>query len=367
MGAPCQIPPVNLGVYSGIVKDYRRWLAVAPLSVGLGALLAWAHVPAAWILGAILVSGTVALSTGRDMHVARPVYAFSRAIIGVIAGIPVVGITWSQVGSFILPGLGVAILTTAFGFIGGWILSRSDRTIDANTGVLSMLPGGASMMPVLAEELGADYRYVSLVQYLRLLVVSVTLPLVAGLFTSEGDAGAGEASLSTEQLLISAAVVVAIALVGSPLGRLLHLPVPSVVGPLALTVLAGAFLPAEWMHVPAPLAIFAFLCIGWICGGGLSLPTLKVFARQLPVTFAMIAVMMAACAGAGWLVSLTIGATGLEGYLATSPGALETVLALASEGHAGAVVVVLQIIRLLTVILVATYVPAILRRLRRRS
>ncbi|WP_309543698.1 AbrB family transcriptional regulator [Corynebacterium renale] len=348
--------------------DYKRWLIVAPLSIALGALLAWAHVPAAWILGAIVVSGVVALTTGRDMHVARPVYAASRAVIGVIAGIPVVGITWGQVGSFIIPGLCIALLTTAFGLAGGYVLARSDRTIDANTGVLSMLPGGASMMPVLASELGADYRYVSLVQYLRLLIVSVTLPLVAGLFPGDGAAQLDDPRLSVAELFIAAAVVAVLAGVGSWAGRLLHLPVPSVVGPLALTVVVGSFVPADYaalLTVPAPLAVFAFVCIGWICGGGLSLPTLKVFARQLPVTVTMIVLMMAACAGAGWLLTLAIDATGLEGYLATSPGALETVLALASEGHAGAVVVVLQIIRLLTVIVVASYVPAILRRLRR--
>ena len=60
-----------------------------------------------------------------------------------------------------------------------------------------------------------------------------------------------------------------------------------------------------------------------------------------------------------WLIAKWLGLSFYEGYLATSPGALETVLALATSPA----VVALQVIRLIMVILFAGWLPKVLRRL----
>ena len=58
-----------------------------------------------------------------------------------------------------------------------------------------------------------------------------------------------------------------------------------------------------------------------------------------------------------------LGISFYEGYLATTPGALETALALSAEGGAGPAVVSLQIIRLICILIFAGYLPKILRKL----
>lgn len=80
---------------------------------------------------------------------------------------------------------------------------------------------------------------------------------------------------------------------------------------------------------------------------------------------AFILVVIGACALtavplAGWL-----GITYFEAYLATSPGALETVLALSSEGGAGPAVVAVQMIRLMAVLAIAGWLPQVIRLLTR--
>ena len=50
-----------------------------------------------------------------------------------------------------------------------------------------------------------------------------------------------------------------------------------------------------------------------------------------------------------------------KAYLATSPGALETVLALSAEGGAGPAVIAVQLTRLIAVLVVAGYLPQLLR------
>lgn len=340
-----------------------RWLIVAPASVGLGVLFSYWHVPAAWILAAILASGVMALSTGRELPLNPGVFRFGRGIIGMLAGLPLVGVPLGVLGGYLLPGLFVAVVTLAIGVGGGLLLAAKEKTVSPETGILSMLAGGASIMPVLAKELGADFRFVALGQYLRLLAVSVSLPLVTAFFPTPGG-GAPADDPPVIWFMVLAVVLVAFA--GEALGRLVRLPVPSVLGPLILTVVVSLLLPDGLTLLPPELfRILAFLTIGWMCGGALSFPALRAFARQLPATVAFILVVIGACALtavplAGWL-----GITYFEAYLATSPGALETVLALSSEGGAGPAVVAVQMIRLMAVLAIAGWLPQVIRLLTR--
>ena len=348
---------------------------VIPASVALGAGLGALGVPASWILGAIVASGTAALISGRDLAVSPVAYTLGRGFIGILAALPLTVSDPRVLGSVIPMGLAASLVTLAICIAGGLSLA-----VPRDTGILAMLPGGASVMPALADELGADYRYVALTQYLRLLIVSMTLPLVIGLMAWPAAAPAPpHASASPTELAwwtLTAQpwwlllVVLGIAAIGERVGAIIHLPAAAVTGPLLLTVLVAAVLPEPYaIGLTEPMKIFAYLVIGWVCGGGLSLPALRHFGTQLPRTIVLIAVVMAACALSAWPVARLMDIAYAEAFLATSPGALETVLALSDEGGAGPVVVAFQITRLVCVLVIASALPQLLRtvdRLRRR-
>ena len=321
----------------------NRWLVAAPLSVALGLLFSFLGVPAAWILAGILGAGSVALVTEEDLPVNEHLFTFARGTVGVFAALPLVGMNPLP---YLLPGVVAGAVVIGMGFVGGLILAN--HGVSRETGVLSLLPGGASLMPAIARDVGADIRYVSLSQYLRLLIVSVSLPLVASQFTSVTRT---ELDPYWWMWLLVPALIVA----GVFAGKLLKFPNPSVFGPMALTVLVGALVDVTIVP-PRLLSIVGFLAIGWMCGGGLNVPALRRFSRLLPATLAYIAGLMLACAGMGWLMAKWLGLSFYEGYLATSPGALETVLVLATSPA----VVALQVIRLIMVILFAGWLPRIL-------
>jgi len=321
----------------------NRWLVAAPLSVALGLLFSFLGVPAAWILAGILGAGSVALVTEEDLPVNEHLFTFARGTVGVFAALPLVGMNPLP---YLLPGVVAGAVVIGMGFVGGLILAN--HGVSRETGVLSLLPGGASLMPAIARDVGADIRYVSLSQYLRLLIVSLTLPLVASQFTSVTRT---ELEPYWWMWLLVPALIVA----GVFAGKLLKFPNPSVFGPMALTVLVGVLVDVTIVP-PRLLSIVGFLAIGWMCGGGLNVPALRRFSRLLPATLAYIAGLMLACAGMGWLMAKWLGLSFYEGYLATSPGALETVLVLATSPA----VVALQVIRLIMVILFAGWLPKIL-------
>ena len=324
----------------------NRWLVAAPLSVALGLLFSFLGVPAAWILAGILGAGSVALVTEEDLPVNEHLFTFARGTVGVFAALPLVGMNPLP---YLLPGVVAGAVVIGMGFVGGLILAN--HGVSRETGVLSLLPGGASLMPAIARDVGADIRYVSLSQYLRLLIVSLTLPLVASQFTSVTRT---ELDPYWWMWLLVPALIVG----GVFAGKLLKFPNPSVFGPMALTVLVGVLVDVTIVP-PRLLSIVGFLAIGWMCGGGLNVPALRRFSHLLPATLAYIAGLMLACAGMGWLMAKWLGLSFYEGYLATSPGALETVLVLATSPA----VVALQVIRLIMVILFAGWLPRILKRL----
>ena len=341
---------------------HARWAIIVPGSFALGALFTYLHVPAAWILAAIVVSGAMALTTGEELPVNKQFYALARGFIGMMAAIPLTLVPFGQVVGYLPAAVVMSLVSVLVGMVGGMLIHRAQpKDISWETGILSMLPGGASLMPALASELGADYRYVALTQYLRLLAVSMSLPLVVAFLDSPAGQGI-DLSVAGETTWWIVLLTIAIAVGGEKLGKLAHLPAAAVLGPLILTVIVAQFLPEG--HTLEPLDIFkimAFMSIGWICGGGLSLPALKSFAKQLPATILFIVVVIGVCALTAWPLTAWIHITYFEAYLATSPGALETVLALSAEGGAGPAVVSVQIVRLIIVLVIAGYLPQILR------
>ncbi|WP_201775205.1 AbrB family transcriptional regulator [Corynebacterium epidermidicanis] len=341
-----------------------RWLVVVPVTAILGALFSWLHVPAAWILAAIVASAGCAIYTEEELHVHPLVGNVARSMIAILAAAPIIAADPHQLLHFIVPGLIVAALTIGIGLAGGLILARSSAEISPETGITSMLPGGASLMPVIAQEVGADFRYVTLTQYLRVLCVAISLPLLVPLMDVPSGGVEHPAVFHSWQGYLT---LIAIIIVGEPLGKLLRIPSPSILGPMILTILAAQFFShPSALALPPEAKLVAFASIGWAAGGALSTTALKMFTKRLPATFVFIGVLMSSCALFAVPLHLWLGTSYFEAYLGTTPGGLETVLALADEFGAGPSVAALQVIRLISIVLVASYLPSIVRLLTRR-
>lgn len=346
-------------------RVYLRWMVVIPLSLILGWVFTALNVPASWILAGILAAGTSALVNGSELPVNRVLYTFGAGIVSVLAAVPLFNESLDNLLSYILPSLVVGLFTIIIGLTTGYLLSRFQHGVSKETGMISMLAGGAAFMPAIAKEIGADLRFVSLTQYLRLLAVAVSLPLVTGLLPREEQA-TGVMATAEEQTWWMIALIVVVALVGAPVARRIRLPVPSVLGPLLLTIALLSILPIELnMNPPEPLRILAFLSIGWLCGGTMSKNSLKHFASQLPTILLFIVMLIISCAMLAFPIARWVGITYFDAYLATSPGAMDTVLAISSETGTSPAVVTIQLIRMILILFAASSIPRILRLFRR--
>jgi len=340
-----------------------RWaLLVALTAAGTVALDALA-VPSPALFAGLVGAAALALLGLAPGRVARPLSISAQAVVGVVIGVLARSETLVAVARDWLPVLLVGSGTLALSMAAGLLLGRS-RGVSALTGMLALTAGGASGLVAVTRELGGDERVVAVVQYLRVVLVTVSMPVAAGaVYGASADAVSGPESAGAPWYL-GLLLTVACGAVGVPLARQLRVPAGGLLGPmtvalvLTLTGVAGGAVP------PSALVELAYAVIGWQAGVRFTRESLRVVAGLLPAAVALIAAVVAACAALGALLARLTGATPLEGYLATTPGGIYAVLATAiSSGVDVAFVGAVQVLRVVVMLLVA---PAIARVVARR-
>jgi membrane AbrB-like protein len=347
------------------VRSGRRLIdlaAVLVLAVLLSALCALLQLPSPALFGGLLAGVIRALGRPDRLELPGGAMTSAQALVGVAMGSLIDLDALRAVGADWLPVLLVTLGTLALSLSSGLLL-RLHRGISPVTGAFAMIAGGASGITAMAKDLGADSRMVGVLQYLRVLLIVVLMPVVAaGLYGADTDGAVARADTPgwPVELVFTAGCAVA----GVYLGRLARIPVAYLLGPLivaAVVDLSGLSRSAE---VPALLQGAAFLVIGLQVGISFTRQSVRTIGRALPPALAIILGLIAACAGMGLLLSAWTGASPLDGYLATTPGGLYAVLATAADSGADTTfVLAVQVLRLFVMLLSA---PLLARYLRRR-
>jgi membrane AbrB-like protein len=204
---------------------------------------------------------------------------------------------------------------------------------------------------------------VAVLQYLRVLLIVVLMPVAATAVYGATPGSGGGASDDVGPgwaagLLFTAGCAVA----GVLLARLLHVPVPALLGPLAVAAAVDLSGLGGGAQLPALLGSAAFVLIGLTVGLNFDRASLRSIGRALPLALAVIVGVIAASAGLGVLLAAATGASQLDAYLATTPGGLYAVLATASDGGADATfVLAVQVLRLFVMLGTAPLIARMLR------
>ena len=346
----------------------RRWAGLVVLTAVLATALSLVQVPAAELFAGLVVATAMAL-LGRAPRVPPRVSVAAQAVLGVTIGALVQPSTLGRLGGRWVAVVAVSVGTLAVSMTAGAVMGRR-RGISPLTGMLALTAGGASGLTAISRELGGDDRVVAVVQYLRVGIVTGTLPLVVALAAAPGSppvaAGASasassSASAASSSLPAGALSLLALllcALVGVHLGRLCRLPAAALLGPLAVTM-ALAVLGTGVDVTSAPLVVttaVAYAAIGWQAGTRFTRESVRTVARSLPIAGVLILAVIAVCAGLGLLLSRLTGVSPMDGYLATTPGGIYAVLAAAvSSGGDVTFVSAVQILRVVVMLAVTPY------------
>lgn len=335
--------------------------AVIVAALGAGLLFGLLGLPSPALFGGLLAGLVRALAVPARVPLPDAAATSAQAVIGVAMGALVSLETLRAVAADWLPVLLVTLGTLALSLAAGQAL-RLQRGISRVTGAFAMIAGGASGIIVMARELGADERMVAVLQYLRVLMIVVLMPVVATtLYGASQGSGSGAAD-DGPGWPIGLLFVAFCGIVGLVLGRLVRLPVPSLLGPMLVAAGLQVGGLARGVEVPALVQSAAFLVIGLQVGISFTRDSLRTIGRALPLAVAVIIALIVASAGLGAVLAAATGASALDGYLATTPGGLYAVLATATDSGADATfVLAVQVLRLFAVLLTAPLVARLLR------
>ena len=294
----------------------------------------------------------VALRSAAPPQVEPTVFRGAQAVTGVSIGVLVDGQALREIASHGLPVVSVTVATLVVSLLAGAALG-SVPGIDRLTGALALVAGGASGLTAISRELGADDRMVAIVQYLRLVLVVLVMPPVAGLLGAHGGGATEVATTGAVGVPLALLLVAGTSVVGAVAGTAVRLPAGNLLGPMVI----AAGLSATGLvvfAVPGPVQDLAYALIGLQVGLRFTRASLRLVRRVLPAAAGLIVLVLAACAGLGSVLAVTTGHSQLDGFLATNPGGLYAVVATAVDSGADATFVLsVQVLRVLVMLLVA--------------
>jgi membrane AbrB-like protein len=336
--------------------------AVVIGAVALTVVLDLLGLPSPSLFGGLVAGLVRALALRSRIEVPAAATTAAQAVIGVAIGALLDLATLRAVGANWLPVLLVTIATLLLSLAAGQLL-QLQRGISPVTGAFAMIAGGASGIIVMARELGADQRMVAVLQYLRVLLIVVLMPVVATTLYGATSAPGGPPDVSGTGWPAGLLFTVGCAVAGLVAGRVVPLPAMSMLGPMivaAVVLLTGLTHDAQ---VPALVQDAAFLLIGLQVGISFTRGSLRMIGRALPLALAAILALIVASAGLGAVLAVVTDTSALDGYLATTPGGLYAVLATATDSGANATfVLAVQVLRLFVMLLSAPLIARWLRR-----
>jgi uncharacterized protein len=332
-------------------------LGAATFALGFG--LDRAQLPSSYLFSALLVGLALALLAPGRVNVPGPAFIAGQALTGVALGAFVRSSALSSLAHEWLAVALVSAATLGICIIAGALLARF-TALEAPTAQLGSVAGGASGIVVMADDLGADARVVAFMQYLRVLVVVLLTPLILAV-AFPGHHGGHVQGTSTlgqpRDWLLSFGVAAA----GVAIAELAHMTAGTLLAPMVLTAVVVLAVPGGEFTVPQLVAQTAFALIGLQVGLRFTMETVRLLGRLLAPVLLSILGLLIACFGLAVLLAATTSVTLVDAYLATTPGGLFAVLAVAFGAGANTTfILAVQGLRLLVMVLLA---PVVVRRL----
>lgn len=344
-------------------KSIHLWVALILLSAVLSFIFNTVGLPAAFLVGPMLVAMAFG-ARGARLGVSRPFLLASQAVVGVLVAkaldpraFGVIATDWAAILLVVM----TTVIASAFA---GWLMART-RLLPGTTAAWGCSPGAATGMIVMSEQFGADPRMVALMQFLRVVMVVIVATLVSRvLFGVEAhQAAAGPDTSVLGGNLVDILATLSVMAAGATAAWLSPIPSGGVFIPLVLAAILqgmGVFT----ITIPPWLIILAFSLIGWWVGLRFQRSTILHAIRVLPVMLAGVVSLILLCALSAMMLVWLIGTDPLTAFLATAPGGLDAIAIIAIGSNADmSFVLALQTVRLFVVIVTGPMLAKLICRL----
>lgn len=277
-----------------------------------------------------------------------------------------------QIGSSVTPEviatalawpLSLAVLSVTVIVVMGIVMTMLQRGFgfDRMTAMLAATPGHLSFVLGLSADMGADVPRVALVQSLRVLMLTLLVPMLITLWGVEGTGRLADRGITPAHLL---AVVFLLSLGAGLLFKRLGVPAPLLLGAMAVSGIGhGADLTPGTL--PGWLVVLAFVSMGSLIGTRFRGLDRRGLARATAAGILATLIACAVAATGAWLAAGLVGLPPAVLLLAFAPGGVEVMAAIAVQtGLEPAFVAAHHVFRL---VLLGVLMPVFVARARRRG
>ena len=345
------------------------------LAIVAGSICSYFKVPVSWLIGPLLVGIALAFLRGSPRPLPKTCLTLGKAIIGVFSASRFSLETLILAKDYAIPLLLCIAIVAGLSAFNGFLMWRL-AGVDRLTGFLGTIPGSASNVVTMSEDLGAEPLSVAVFQYARMMLMALLMPVAASWLV--GRMGALEASnslvldsnshlvLAPRSLAENLLFLAVCCSLGTLLGKRLRLPASAFLGSFLLG-LAVCWLFPNRFYVPRPIFAFALMSVGLSIGLKFDWQTIRRLWRAILLEIGLILMLIAGCLSIGYAFHLVTGIDTVTALLGFVPGALEAMVATATQlGSDTGTVVAIQMTRQL-VILFAMNVLTLLLASDRRS
>jgi membrane AbrB-like protein len=324
-----------------------------------GAIFFYFRMPLAWMMGAMVIC-TIASISGVKLQVPQKLRSVMVSVLGVMLGSTFTPDLVEKAAQWPITILSLALYIVV---LTGLLFLYFTRVLkyDPVTAYFSATPGGLNEMVIAGSALGGDERTIALVHGSRILLVVMVIPF--WFRYTEGEraitTAVGPSIVSTS--LVDIGVLIACAVAGVILGKLIRLPAYRIVGPM---LVSGAVHVLGFTTSAPPWEIVAIaqVVVGSSVGARFSGVPVERVLKTIGASVGATTVMLITTVVFAFMLSPLTGIPAPPIVLAFSPGGLaEMSLIALSLGVETAFVATHHVARLAMIVIAAPLVFKLLR------
>ncbi len=326
------------------------------LGIFVGCIFCWLKIPVGWLLGSMIGGIVYSAIQGNPQPLPKIFITVGKAFIALATAVRFSWETIHVAMTYAVPLLLCVLISGSLSLFHGYLLSRWSG-IDKVTGLVAFIPGAASSIVPIAEEMGADAVAVAVFQYLRLLLVVLLIPSAAGFFFPVDLNDSVMSAIATTTANTSSvpgwfnlAVLGGCCFVGVWGGNRLRLPASGFLGTFLIGLIVFWSCPYD-LNVPQWLFAVGLLCVGLSIGVKFDIKTAHKLLKAVLIEIVLVISLILLCLGVGYEFHVFTHVDTITSLLGFTPGGLEAMVATVMQlGGDTGLVLAMQLTRMLIII-----------------